>query len=63
MRLDQAPTLNSLSVWNLEFASKEEDFRVFFEGLRDLEDQERQRKPLTWITRVRIVRDKDTQLG
>ena len=71
---DTDPKL-SVFVGNLDFASKEEDLRVFFEGLMTSErgpppppsnndiDEERQRKPLTWITRVRIVRDKDTQLG
>ena len=63
----------SVFVGNLDFASKEEDLRVFFEGLMTSErgqpppsddmDEDRQRKPLTWVTRVRIVRDKDTQLG
>ncbi|PCH40182.1 hypothetical protein WOLCODRAFT_116843 [Wolfiporia cocos MD-104 SS10] len=75
-------------VGNLDFASKEEDLRVFFEGLivaergapgerngsdSDEEDEEEEganeqketdvRKPRTWVKRVRIVRDKDTQLG
>ena len=70
---DTDPKL-SVFVGNLDFASKEEDLRVFFEGLMaserglppsndDMGDEERQRKPLTWVTRVRIVRDKDTQLG
>ena len=71
---DTDPKL-SVFVGNLDFASKEEDLRVFFEGLMTSErglppptsnediDEEHQRKPLTWVTRVRIVRDKDTQLG
>ena len=69
---DTDPKL-SVFVGNLDFASKEEDLRVFFDGLMTSErgppppsddmDEDRQRKPLTWVTRVRIVRDKDTQLG
>ncbi|KAH9942888.1 hypothetical protein B0H21DRAFT_695772 [Amylocystis lapponica] len=74
-------------VGNLDFASKEEDLRVFFEGLVSAErgppggdgmsggednsdeegDGERPEKhakrPRTWVKRVRIIRDKDTQLG
>jgi nucleolar protein 12 len=71
---DTDPKL-SVFVGNLDFASKEEDLRVFFEGLMASEkglppsnddddmDEGDQRKPSTWVTRVRIVRDKDTQLG
>lgn len=72
-------------VGNLDFASREEDVRVFFEGLvsaergprgtvtggdSDSEDEgdtddpnAHEAKPKTWVTRVRIIRDKDTQLG
>ncbi|THH16527.1 hypothetical protein EW146_g4122 [Bondarzewia mesenterica] len=75
-------------VGNLDFASKEEDLRVFFEGVigaergpRRSDDSEeggaeedeeeddaiegknRSSKLKTWVTMVRIVRDKDTQLG
>ncbi|CCM01168.1 uncharacterized protein FIBRA_03216 [Fibroporia radiculosa] len=79
-------------VGNLDFGSKEEDLRVFFEGLviaergsptavaeaesedEDLDDDEDERvihtskddqrnRQQTWVKRVRIVRDKDTQLG
>ena len=70
----------SVFVGNLDFASKEEDLRVFFETLMKAEKgpppapQDSQedgdgntdssaKKPATWVTRVRIVRDKDTQLG
>lgn len=65
----------SVFVGNLEFASKEEDLRVFFEGVVSAErgppgdddsgheDEAAPRKPRTWVTRVRIVRDKETQLG
>ena len=72
-------------VGSLDFASREEDVRVFFEGLvsaergprsavtgddSDTENEEgtddpnaHGSKPKTWVTRVRIIRDKDTQLG
>jgi nucleolar protein 12 len=72
-------------VGSLDFASREEDVRVFFEGLVSAErgprsavtgddsDSENEEdtddpnahgaKPKTWVTRVRIIRDKDTQLG
>lgn len=65
----------SVFVGNLDFASKEEDLRVFFEGVISTEkgppppslDQEGEdaasKKPAVWVTRVRIVRDKDSQLG
>ncbi|KAG2123797.1 hypothetical protein DEU56DRAFT_43003 [Suillus clintonianus] len=57
---------SSVFVGNLDFASKEEDLRVFFESLitaergppGDVSDA-----PKHWVSRVRIVRDKDTQLG
>ncbi len=71
-------------VGSLDFASREEDLRVFFEGVVSAErgprgvvagdsdsddegdagDQSASRSKLkTWVTRVRIVRDKDSQLG
>ncbi|KAJ3525434.1 hypothetical protein NMY22_g10574 [Coprinellus aureogranulatus] len=56
-------------VGNLDFASKEEDLRVFFENLMVAEKGEREdgekgeKKANTWVVRVRIVRDKNTQLG
>ncbi|KAH9999636.1 hypothetical protein BJV74DRAFT_709618, partial [Russula compacta] len=68
-------------VGSLDFASREEDLRVFFEGVVSAERGPRSAvagdsdsddeggtsahgaKPKTWVTRVRIVRDKDTQLG
>ena len=63
----------SIFVGNLDFASKEEDLRVFFETLvtaergtrpqaEDSEDENGTRTS-RWVTRVRIVKDKDTQLG
>ncbi len=84
--LDDTSTVNretdsqlSIFVGNLEFGSREEDLRVFFEGLMCTErgpplegetpdgeddgDGTATEKPLTWVTRVRIIRDKDTQLG
>ncbi|TDL22968.1 hypothetical protein BD410DRAFT_769344 [Rickenella mellea] len=64
----------SVFVGNLDFASKEEDLRVFFEGLLSAErgapsedDDDgingNAKPPRTWVTRVRIVKDRDTQLG
>jgi len=65
----------SVFVGNLDFASGEEDLRVFFDGVisaecgppesNDDEDEsdDAARKPKTWVTRVRVVRDKETQLG
>jgi nucleolar protein 12 len=70
----------SVFVGNLDFASKEEDLRVFFEGVvcaergpppAGDEDSDNEmdgsegipKKPKTWVTRVRIVRDKETQPG
>jgi hypothetical protein len=72
-------------VGSLDFASREEDVRVFFEGLvsaergprsavtgddsdseneEDTDDPNAHRtEPKTWVSRVRIIRDKDTQLG
>lgn len=77
-------------VGNLDFASKEEDLRTFFETLMreekgepgpkrkreggseesDEEDEEEDEESdeegansRTWVSRVRIVRDRDTQLG
>jgi nucleolar protein 12 len=71
-------------VGSLDFASREEDLRAFFEGAvsaergprsavtgdSDSDDEEsasdpnaQGTKPKTWVSRVRIVRDKDTQLG
>ena len=51
----------SLFVGGLDYAAKEEDVRVFFEELVKAE-----RGPSgdgRWVTGVRIVRDKETQLG
>ena len=58
----------SVFVGNLDFASREEDLRVFFETLMVAEKgappkNDNDDKPSTWVTRVRVVRDKDTQLG
>jgi nucleolar protein 12 len=63
----------SIFVGNLDFASKEEDLRAFFEtfitnerGARpqaqapEVGDETRSSR---WVTRVRIVKDKDTQVG
>ncbi|RXW16531.1 hypothetical protein EST38_g9328 [Candolleomyces aberdarensis] len=65
----------TIFVGNLDFASKEEDVRVFFEGLvvkekgappvaedgMDVDGESK--KASSWVVRVRIVRDKETQLG
>ena len=59
----------SIFVGNLDFASKEEDLRSFFETLvtneRGARPQGSEENALSsrWVTRVRIVKDKDTQLG
>ena len=65
-------------VGNLDFASKEEDLRIFFEGLlsaergpppeADSEEEEDAQSGAmarsgSWVKRVRIIRDKDTLLG
>ncbi|KAI0647963.1 hypothetical protein C8Q79DRAFT_906572 [Trametes meyenii] len=72
-------------VGNLDFASKEEDLRAYFESVvraekgepgeraegessGSEEDEEHEesfgvQRPRTWVKRVRIVRDRDTQLG
>ena len=79
---DANPKL-TIFVGNLDFASKEEDLRVFFEGVvskergeapprsedeEDEGDEEGEnnrsvKKERAWVTRVRIVRDRETQLG
>ena len=60
----------TIFVGNLDFASKEEDLRVFFEGIvsvergpPDGEESQDGDKSKGWVTRVRMIRDKDTQLG
>jgi nucleolar protein 12 len=64
----------SVFVGNLDFATKEEDLRVFFEALLstergpppapDADDEDAsQSKRTSWVTKVRVVRDRDTQLG
>lgn len=61
----------SVFVGNLDFASKEEDLRALFESLVTNERGERPQdsgsgekaRSSRWVTRVRIVKDKDTQLG
>jgi len=62
----------SIFVGNLDFGCKEEDLRVFFDGIvsgergppgEESEDDDGDKKPITWVTRVRIVRDKETQVG
>ena len=65
----------SIFVGNLDFASKEDDLRVFFEGMVSAErgppvedsgsdhDSNGEKIAKHWVTRIRIIRDKDTQLG
>jgi nucleolar protein 12 len=60
----------TIFVGNLDFASKEEDLRVFFEGIVSVErgppgaeESQDEVTPKCWVTRVRMIRDKDTQLG
>jgi nucleolar protein 12 len=50
----------SMFVGGLDYAAKEEDVRVFFE---ELVKAERGPPETRWVTGVRIVRDKATQLG
>ncbi|KAF9223006.1 hypothetical protein BS17DRAFT_707694, partial [Gyrodon lividus] len=60
----------TIFVGNLDFASSEEDLRVFFEGVVSAERgppgtelSQDGDKPKFWVTRVRMIRDRDTQLG
>jgi nucleolar protein 12 len=56
---------STVFVGNLDFASKEEDVRAFFESLLTTERGApgQAAEAAKWVSRVRIVRDKDTQLG
>jgi nucleolar protein 12 len=57
---------SSVFVGNLDFASKEEDLRIFFESLMTAEHGppcQASDAPKHWVSRVRIVQDKETQLG
>lgn len=70
----------TIFVGNLDFASKEEDLRAYFEGVvrgergvpgleeedegeEDENEVERHETGKAWVKSVRIVRDRDTQLG
>jgi nucleolar protein 12 len=60
----------TIFVGNLDFASSEEDLRVYFEGVVSAERgppsaelSQDGDKPKFWVTRVRMIRDRDTQLG
>jgi len=53
----------SLFVGGLDYAAKEEDVRAFFEALVVAERGAPTNESGRWVTGVRIVRDKDTQLG
>lgn len=46
-------------VGNLDFASKEDDLRAFFETVVAKEREESGK----WVAKVRVIRDKETQLG
>jgi nucleolar protein 12 len=67
LMLDGDPKLN-IFVGNLDFGSKEEDLRAFFEKIIVTErgappvDSEGS-KASAWVTHVRIIRDKETLLG
>ncbi|KAJ3859457.1 hypothetical protein EV359DRAFT_50814 [Lentinula novae-zelandiae] len=60
-------------VGNLDFESKEEDVRAYFEGIisaekgprpgEGTEEKDAKARSEGWVIRVRIIRDKDTQLG
>ncbi|OJA15831.1 hypothetical protein AZE42_04026 [Rhizopogon vesiculosus] len=57
---------STVFVGSLDFASKEEDVRAFFESLLTAErgaPSQASEVTKSWVSRVRIVRDKDTQLG
>ncbi|KAF7768321.1 hypothetical protein Agabi119p4_7564 [Agaricus bisporus var. burnettii] len=63
----------TLFVGNLDFTSEEGDLRLFFENLmttergdpppRETDEESTEKKPHTWVKRVRIIKDKETQLG
>ncbi|KAJ8501954.1 hypothetical protein ONZ51_g267 [Trametes cubensis] len=58
----------TIFVGNLDFASKEEDLRAGSEDEAEAEERARTgaakvQRPRTWVKRVRIIRDRDTQLG
>jgi nucleolar protein 12 len=50
----------SIFIGGLDYAAKEEDVRALFETLVTGEKGEREGK---WVESVRIIRDKETQLG
>lgn len=66
----------TLFVGNLDFAAKEEDLRIFFDTLVSKERNEPENKSIgqdndevsapekkSWVKNVRVIRDKDTQMG
>jgi nucleolar protein 12 len=64
----------TIFVGNLDLGSQEDDLRAFFESLmktergeppvhEDKDQSGETKKPRTWVTQVRIIRDKDTQVG
>lgn len=52
----------SLFVGGLDYASKEEDVRVFFEELVKAERGPKEGGG-RWVTEVRLIRDRETQMG
>lgn len=66
-----ADVKSCLFVGNLDYASKEDDVRAFFEGLVKAERGARTLLPgeqttaagPTWVRAVRLIRDRETQLG
>ncbi len=66
----QADPKRSIFVGNLDFAAAEEDLRAFFEATMCTErgsapevNDESSELSKTWVENVRIVRDRETQLG
>lgn len=59
----------SIFIGNLPFGTQEDDLRAFFEGILVAErgmpsiDSDGNPTPNGWIVRVRIIRDRETQLG
>ena len=53
----------SVFVGGLDYAAKEEDVRVFFEELVKAERGPRSEGDKRWVTSVRLIRDRQTQMG
>lgn len=54
---------STIFVGSLDFAAREEDLRVFFESVVVAEHGPPPEDIKSWVQGVRIIRDKDTQLG